>query len=176
MYKNLKIIAQQHNMSEDELGYYITGFVEGEGNFNLYIRNRKKQKGIQVHPRFCVVQTDIEPMRMIKDCLGCGGISIKKQHTGRERTCYALQVGGKRDCYLKIIPFFDKYGFTTKRKQEEYRIWKEGVCFIQKSHLTKEDIEKVDRIIKRKRGVKYIVDIANKRISNVPVRLDTYTD
>jgi len=164
---NLKRIAERYNMRERDLGFYISGFVEGEGNFIVFLSEKIQngKKYIQLHSRFMVSQIDIEPIKMIKDALDCGSITIRrdkptyKDYSPKRKDAYWLQVGSKKDCFRKVIPFFNKYKFVSKRKYREYQIWRETVTFIQKRHFTKADIEKVRELILEKRRINQMLDV-----------------
>ena len=66
------------------LGYYISGFVDGEGSFHVAVQKSKNVKlGIQVMPEFHVSQNANRTviLEIIKKILGCG--YIKPTHRTR---------------------------------------------------------------------------------------------
>lgn len=111
------------------IGSYIAGFVDGEGSFNVSLRRNNDYKvGWQVVLSFNVSQKDITVLNLLKETLACGII--------KQRKCdhlYSYDVTKPSDVVDRVLPFFDKYGFISKSKKENYQLFKEiSILAIQK--------------------------------------------
>src|SRR3989344_2035168 len=87
-----------------ELGYYLAGFVDGEGSFNVSLRQKSDYHlKWQVVLSFNVSQRDLTNLLTLKEILGCG--IIKKRFDG----VYSLDVTKPSNITLKRIPFFRRF-------------------------------------------------------------------
>mgnify|MGYP001401601341 FL=1 len=122
-----------------KIGSYIAGFVDGEGSFNVSLRKKKDYKiGWQVVLSFNVSQKDISMLNLIKRVLACGIIKQRKIDN-----LYSFDTTNPSDITSKVIPFFNKFGFISRSKKENYQIFKE-ICFIAvKRPLSNDDFLKV---------------------------------
>ena len=84
---------------------WISGFVTGEGNFDVIIVNSTNKIGKRVQLRFRIVQheRDLNLMELIIQYLGCGRIEYDNR---KEHSVITIVVGNFKDLHLKIIPFF----------------------------------------------------------------------
>ena len=66
-------------LSSEELGFFLSGFVEGEGSFNVSLRRKADYKvSWQVVMSFNVSQKDPTLLYILKEQLGCGIIKVRK--------------------------------------------------------------------------------------------------
>jgi hypothetical protein len=123
------------------LCYRVMGFIEGEGNLTISIAIRSDR--VQVFPQLTVVQSvDINMLKAIQEVLKCGKIYLKRGR-GRRKDSYVYRVQSVEDIVTKVIPFFDKYGFIGKMK-EQYPFWREAALIVyRKRRLTLEDARKI---------------------------------
>jgi hypothetical protein len=86
--------------------YWLTGFVNGEGTFDVKIYKSKSKIGQSVQLRFRISQheRDTQLMELIKKYLGCGQIEKHSKHKA-----VALVVTRFSDNTNKLIPFFVLY-------------------------------------------------------------------
>lgn len=100
--------------------YYIVGFVDGEGTFNLV-----KYPDGRIRPQFLVFNTNREILERIKETLelNCPIFEVVRVFDliKKRKKCYRLQVRSKEDI-IKVIKFFDKN--TPIVKDKDYKIFK----------------------------------------------------
>jgi hypothetical protein len=127
------------NHIPSEIGYYLTGFVDGEGSFNLSLRKGKGYKyGWQIGPSFNVSQKDKTILLLLQKTLNCGRIKTRKDGIS------SFVVEDLRSLKEKIIPFFDKFSFLSSKSKINFKIFKEAISLMsQKEHLKLEGLEKV---------------------------------
>jgi hypothetical protein len=137
---------QQERLSEDkplniplETGYYLAGFVDGEGSFNVSLRQKPDYHlRWQVVLSFNVSQRDITNLIALKETLNCG--IIKKRADG----VYSLDVTKPLDVIKKVIPFFQQFSFRSKKAQVNFAIFcKIALLMSEGKHRTKEGLKQI---------------------------------
>jgi len=120
-------------------GYYIAGFTDGEGSFNVSLKKRNDYVGEwKITASFNISQKDRVILSWIKKILGCG--------TLRERLDGVVyyEVTNVTSLKEKIIPFFIKFNFISSRKKTNFSIFKQIVELMsEKEHLNAEGLKKV---------------------------------
>ena len=115
----MKKRPKQSISRKDRSGFYITGFVDGEGSFNVSLRKKEDyQIGWQVVLCFNVSQKDITLLNILKEVLGCGIIKTRKIDG-----LFMFEVTSIGDINRKVIPFFDKYNFISENKKRNFAIF-----------------------------------------------------
>jgi hypothetical protein len=122
-----------------EKGWYLAGFVDGEGSFNVSIIKRKDYKlGWKVTPSFNVSQRDKTILFLLKRYLGCGRIKQRKDGL------WIYVVENPRALEEKVTPFFRRYRFLSSRAKTNFSIFTQIIKLIRgKSHLTKKGFKKI---------------------------------
>ena len=119
------------SLVDPKFGYYIAGFTDGEGSFNVSLRPRNDYSGKwKVSASFNISQRDRVILAKIKDVLGCG--------TLRERSDGVVyyEVTNISSLQDRIIPFFDRFGFLSANKKRNLSIFKQIVQMMAKGeHL-----------------------------------------
>lgn len=119
--------------------YFITGFIDAEGCFNLYFRKDQRcQNGYQVQLSFkiSVHEKDRPLLELIQSYFGVGTIS---KH-GQDSVQY--QVRSLGDLAI-LIDHFYKYPLITQ-KQADYKLFKLAVDLMNhKEHLKIEGLQKI---------------------------------
>lgn len=140
---------------KDNDARYITGFVHGEGSFNVsFVRRKDYANKIKIVASFNITQKEKNILEWIQSILKCGTIRPRKDGV------YYFEVQDQKSLAEIIIPFFDKYELKTK-KLNAYKVFKEIVLLIsQKYHLTNEGIIKIFRLrekvkVSRKRKLSF---------------------
>lgn len=124
------------NIAKED-AFYIVGFVDGEGSFNISFKVRKDYAcGIQVYPSFNISQKEKYILEWIRNQLGCG--TIRNRGDG----VYYYEVHSLKDVTEIIIPFFHKYKLKTK-KQKAFKIFSEIVQIICSKNLEWKDIKEI---------------------------------
>lgn len=106
------------NKIPQDLGYYLAGFADGEGSFNVSLR-QKSDYAIkwQVVLSFNVSQRDVTNLLSLKEVLGCG--IIKKRLDG----VYSLDITKPLDVILRVIPFFKRFPFRSEKAIRNFAIF-----------------------------------------------------
>ena len=131
-------------------GWYVSGFVDGEGSFVFFFSPRKDIKlGEELNLDFQIElhHEDREILQRIQLTLGCGHINelnYKRYPSWSPHVKY--RVGKIDDLYHKLCPFFTKYPLQAK-KRRNFEIFKEAVAIkYQKLHLAKEGMERLKEL------------------------------
>lgn len=110
------------NQIRRDRAFYISGFSDGEGSFNVSFRKRDDFLiGWKISPVFNISQKEKPILTLIKKHLGCGTIRFRKDNV------WVLEVDNKRSLINTIIPFFSKYGFLSDKKKKDYNRFKKLV-------------------------------------------------
>ena len=109
------------------LGYYLVGFVDGEGSFNVSLR-RKPDYLLkwQVVLSFNVSQRDITNLLTLKEVLECG--IIKKRKDG----VYSIDITTPSNVILRVIPFFKRFPFRSKKAIKNFALFCEIAALMNK--------------------------------------------
>ncbi len=120
-------------------GFYIAGFTDGEGSFNLSIKKRNDYaKGWKISASFNISQKDRVILSWIKNILGCGTLRERK-----DGVVY-YEVTNVASLKEKIIPFFIKFNFVSSRKKTNFAIFKKIVeAMFKGEHLEAEGLKKI---------------------------------
>ncbi len=121
------------------IGYYLAGFADGEGSFNVSFRPRKDYKLLwKVSLCFNISQRDRVILTLFKKHLKCGTIR------GRKDGVFYYVVDNITAILENVIPFFKRFNFLSAKKKRDFskfqqiaRIMKDG------RHLSFEGIEEI---------------------------------
>ena len=106
-------------MTRKEMGFFLSGFVEGEGSFNVSLRRKVDYKTTwQVVMSFNVSQKDPTLLYILKERLDCGIIKVRKIDS-----LYSFDVTKPEDIIQKVVPFFQKYPVLSDSKQKNFAIF-----------------------------------------------------
>ena len=128
------------NKNDQELRHYLSGFVEGEGSFNVSVINRKQdyKHGWKVSLSFNISQKDDTVPKLAKDFFGCGKIRYRK-----DGICY-YEVRSLKEITEVIIPFFKETPFISDSAQKRFEIFcKIAELMKEGKHLNKEGMKKI---------------------------------
>jgi len=135
-----------------KIGYYLSGFTDGEGSFNVSIIKRAKdyKHGWKVSLSFNISQKDNTIPLLFKKVFNCGTIRYRK-----DGICY-FETRKIKDLSETVIPFFRKFPLLSKRKKVFVIFCKILQIVNKKEHLEKQGIEEILRlrdliIVSRKR-------------------------
>ncbi|OGM88330.1 hypothetical protein A2614_00460 [Candidatus Woesebacteria bacterium RIFOXYD1_FULL_40_21] len=107
------------DLSGKNLGYFLAGFVEGEGSFNVSLRKKVDYKvNWQVVMSFNVSQKDPSILQVLKRELDCGIIKVRK-----DDLLYSYDVTKPQDIILRIIPYFQKFPLLSESKRKNFAIF-----------------------------------------------------
>lgn len=134
----------------ESIKWYISGFVDGEGSFNVSLRKKSDYRvGWQPVLSFNVSQREKTILTLMKQHFKCG--IIKRRKDG----LHSYDVTNPRAIQEIIIPFFERYKFFSINKRHNFLIFKEIVkLMIEKNHLNPQGFLKLlklrDRLNKGK--------------------------
>lgn len=126
-----------------EIGYYLAGFADGEGSFNVTFRKRGDYRGLPWKISLCfnVSQRDEKVLRVFQRELGCGSMRMRADGV------WYFEVNDLEDITHAVIPFFERFGFLSEKKQRDFRKFKElAVLLRDGSHRTYDGLREVLRI------------------------------
>lgn len=121
------------------VGWYLAGFVDGEGSFNVSLRKKGDYKiGWQPVLSFNVSQREQTILLLMKKYFGCG--IIKRRKDG----LYSYDVTNPKAIQEVILPFFEKYQFLSKGKKRNYQLFRKiAQLMFEKKHLKQEGFRKL---------------------------------
>ena len=121
-----------------EKGYYIAGFVDGEGSFYITARPRKDySSGWKFSGHFNVSNSDKLVLEICRKYLGCGEIRETRPKF------YTLEVSNRVLFKTFIIPFFKRFRFLSNKKKHEFQIFQKALQLVENGIHTKSDIENI---------------------------------
>lgn len=120
-------------------GYYIAGFADGEGSFNVSVKKRSDyQNGWKLSASFNISQKDRVILAQIKKILGCGTLRERK-----DGVVY-YEVTNISSLHDKILPFFSKFNFLSAQKKKNFKLFKQIVKrMYKKEHLCKKGFKRI---------------------------------
>ncbi len=106
-------------LSSEALGFFLAGFVEGEGSFNISLRRKADYKvRWQVVMSFNVSQKDPTLLYLLQQELGCGIIKVRKIDN-----LYSFDATNPKDIIQKVIPYFQKFPVISDSKNKNFSIF-----------------------------------------------------
>ena len=123
-----------------QLGYYLAGFVEGEGSFNVSLRRKADYKvNWQVVMSFNVSQKDPTVLSLLKDALQCGIIKTRKRDG-----LHSYDATNPEDIIKRVIPYFQRYPIVSESKKRNFAIFCEIAALMEQGqHRTIEGLKKI---------------------------------
>ncbi len=107
------------DLTKKELGFFLAGFVEGEGSFNVSLRRKPDYKvKWQAVMSFNVSQKDPTLLEILKKELKCGIIKIRKRDN-----LHSFDATNPKDLIHKVIPYFKKYPVQSVSKKKNFVIF-----------------------------------------------------
>jgi len=123
----------------DRIGNYLAGFTDGEGSFNVSFRKRGDYAmPWKVSLCFNVSQRDQTVLGLLMEQLKCGTIRSRSDGVSYfEVNAFTAVVGN-------VIPFFDRFGFLSLKKQRDFAKFKQIARLIQDDqHLEQDGIAQI---------------------------------
>lgn len=129
----------QQERLEQKLGWYFSGFVDGEGSFNVSLRKKPDYKvGWQPILSFNVSQREKTLLSLMKKHFNCGIIKQRKDGL------HSYDVTNPKEIQEVIIPFFNKYSFLSNSKKRNFKIFKQITKLMKdKKHLNPKGFKKL---------------------------------
>jgi hypothetical protein len=149
----------------EPIGNYLAGFVDGEGSFNVSFRPRSDYVfPWKVSLCFNVSQRERAILEILRTHVGCG--TMRQRADG----VWYFEVNTLEDLIQKVIPFFERFGFLSAKKQRDFAKFVQLAGLLSHGrHLTREGVIEVLRIrLEMNDGGKrrYLDDEILKRFEN----------
>ncbi len=122
-----------------EIGYYLAGFTDGEGSFNISFRRRQDYKQPwKISLCFNISQKDKVILALFKHHLGCGTLR------GRPDGVWYYEVNNFNAIRDNVVPFFKKFQFLSAKKKRDFAKFCNAVEMIEKGkHLSFEGVKEI---------------------------------
>lgn len=122
-----------------KIGYYLAGFADGEGSFNVVFRPRGDYKlPWKVSLCFNISQRDKVILTQFKRYLKCG--TLRRREDG----VWYYEVNNLNAILENVIPFFERFRFRSAKKKRDFSKFKKIANLIKaKKHLTVEGIAQI---------------------------------
>jgi hypothetical protein len=112
-----------------DIGYYLAGFTDGEGSFNVSFRPRSDYKSPwKISLCFNISQRDPVILAQFKRYLGCG--TMRQRQDG----VWYYEVNNLVPIVENVIPFFERFGFLSAKKKRDFAKFKQLAKLITDGH------------------------------------------
>ena len=127
---------------EPKQGWYLAGFADGEGSFNVSFRQRDDHTmRWQVILTFNVSQDEKYILAMYKKILGCGRIQT------RADGIFYYTVSNPKSIAEKVIPFFKRFRFWSHKKKAAFQLFSQITELVmQKQHLNEDGLMRIAQL------------------------------
>jgi LAGLIDADG endonuclease len=125
-----------------KIGYYLAGFTDGEGSFNVSFRPRKDYPiPWKISLSFNVSQKDRVILALFKRHLGCGTLR------GRPDGVWYYETTNLTAITENVIPFFERFPFLSAKKKRDFIKFKQIVALVSEGeHLRADGIREILKI------------------------------
>lgn len=122
-----------------EIGFYLAGFADGEGSFNVSFRPRSDYRvPWKISLCFNISQRDVTVLRLFQEVLTCG--TLRQRSDG----VWYFEVNNLQDIQTKVMPFFERYRFLSVKKQRDFTKFKQIAELVaNQKHLNREGTERI---------------------------------
>ena len=123
----------------DPLGYYLSGFTDGEGSFNISFRPRSDYR----HPWkislcFNISQKEQAILLVFVQTLSCG--TMRSRPDG----VWYYEVNTFDAIISNVIPFFERFSFLSAKKQRDFGKFCQVARMMERGeHLTQQGVEEI---------------------------------
>lgn len=126
------------------IGYYLAGFADGEGSFNVSFRPRKDYSiPWKISLCFNISQKDRVILALFKRHLRCGTLR------GRPDGVWYYEVNNFNAIIENVIPFFERFQFLSAKKKRDFAKFKKIAGMIkQRKHLSEEGVVEIMEVRK----------------------------
>ena len=130
------------NEIPSRIGYYLAGFADGEGSFNVSFRPRMDYRmPWKVSMCFNISQRDKVILALFKRHLKCG--TMRQRQDG----VWYYEVNNLTAIIENVIPCFKKFGFLSAKKKRDFQKFMQITALINSGrHLQREGILEILRI------------------------------
>ncbi len=121
------------------IGYYLAGFADGEGSFNVSFRPRGDYKlPWKISLCFNISQRDPVILAQFKRHLRCG--TMRQRRDG----VWYYEVNNLVPILESVLPFFERFQFLSAKKKRDFAKFKQLAQLMREGrHLTREGVDEV---------------------------------
>ena len=137
--RSVRTISRK-GFNRDKKGWFLAGFVEGEGSFNVSLRRKSDYRlGWQVVLSFNASQKNKEVLDLLKKELDCGIIKVRKFDG-----LHSLDITNPSEIIHKVIPYFQKFSLFSSNKRKNFEIFCQIANLMKEgSHRTTDGLKKI---------------------------------
>ena len=134
-----EIMAYDPSKVPPKIGYYLAGFADGEGSFDISFRKRKDySQPWKISLCFNVSQRDKVILALFKKHLQCG--TLRRREDG----VWYYEVSNFTAIVNNVIPFFRNFGFLSAKKKRDFSKFQRLAKLMEGGeHLNEEGIRKI---------------------------------
>jgi hypothetical protein len=127
------------NRIEGKTGYYLAGFTDGEGSFNVSFRPRDDYSfPWKISLCFNISQRDPVILSLFKRHLECG--TMRQRRDG----VWYYEVNNISAITGNVIPFFRRFGFLSAKKKRDFAKFRRIAEIIERGdHLKRAGVEEI---------------------------------
>jgi hypothetical protein len=156
----------------EDVGHYVSGFVDGEGSFNVPIRReRDRCMPWRIGLTFNVSQIGTEVLDHLRSVFGAGTIR------GRPDGVYYFEVTKLDDLEERVFPFFERFPLRGPKRNDLAVFRQIAELVRRREHLSPRGVERVlemrrsmNRGGKRRRPDREILDVLSAWESSEAIR------
>ena len=122
------------------LGYYLAGFADGEGSFNVSFRKKADYKlPWKISLCFNISQREKPILALFKKHLRCGTMRQRKDGV------WYFEVNNLNSIIENVIPFFKRFRFLSQKKKRDFAKFTRIAELManESAHLSKEGIKQI---------------------------------
>jgi hypothetical protein len=122
------ILPFPEDIDRQGFGHWISGFIDGEGHFQLAIQRREGRGGGHPTAKFTLGlrDDDAEILGLIQAFWQCGTMIFDPRlgKPGHPKMC--LQISRIEDLHEIVVPHFDAFPLRAK-KRRDFEVWRKGI-------------------------------------------------
>src|SRR3989339_1829293 len=126
-------------INSQDLGWYLSGFADGEGSFNVSLRQRPDHRlKWQVVLTFNVAQRDVTNLLLLQKHLQCGRLQRRSDGV------HYFVVTNYVELVEKVIPFFERFPFQSESKTKNFALFKQIAAIVYSGeHLARKGFMRI---------------------------------
>jgi len=131
---------------------YIVGLTDGEGSFNIALRQRPAKSKllnykVECHYYIKMIESELPLLKEVCKFMGCGRIYFQKEKRKNHHNCYRFEVSALQPIREKVIPFFKRHKLQSPNKKKDFEIFCRLVKMAQdKKHLNENGWRKIQKL------------------------------
>ncbi len=122
-----------------EVGFYLSGFADGEGSFNVSFRPRSDYRNPwKISLCFNVSQRDDTVLKLFREVLCCG--TLRQRRDG----VWYYEVNDLGAIRAKVVPFFERFRLLSLKKQRDFLKFTQIAAIVaDQAHLDQDGVKHI---------------------------------